>query len=87
MNALTIKESYKVSKKEFSNYFYKYGNEPVIIARNWTVMKLEWATHNGLYALGLWREHTKDVDFEYPQNRWLTLCYIICGAIMWPFIK
>lgn len=47
----------------------------------------EWATHNLLYALGIARERTKDVDLNYPQKWYVRIGYGICGAIAIVFIK
>lgn len=53
--------------------------------RSMKSLKREWATHNLLYALGLWRSRTKDVDLNYPNKyEWL---YNIVGAIALVFIK
>ncbi len=37
----------------------------------------EWRTHNLLYDLRLFRNHTKDVDLEYNQNNILIILYSI----------
>lgn len=53
--------------------------------RSWKSMRREWALHNALYGLGLWRSRTRDVDIDTPPDKpeWL---YNILGAIVWPFI-
>ena len=48
-------------------------------------LSCEWAVHNALYNLGLFRSRTKDVDMEYPcRKEWL---YIILGSIIYPFVR
>lgn len=55
--------------------------------RSMRSMQLEWATHNALYNMGLFRSHTKDVDIEAEQAWWLTAAYYVCGSIALLFIK
>ena len=48
-------------------------------------LSCEWAVHNALYKLGLFRSRTKDVDLKYPcRLEWL---YIILGSIIYPFVR
>lgn len=42
----------------------------------------EWKAHNRLYQLGLFTSHTKDVDFEEPENAFMRLIYFIIGGII-----
>lgn len=38
----------------------------------------EWKGHNNLYKLGLFKDHTKDVDLEEPQSiLWRIIWWII----------
>lgn len=38
----------------------------------------EWCAHNLLYDLGLWRDHTADVDLNYPQrSKWVEVVWFI----------
>ena len=46
-------------------------------------MVREWKTHNLLYWLHIAREHTKDVDLEYPQKTWKTVFYFIMSRFNW----
>ena len=62
------------------------GNE-VFRFRTPFSIKTEWATHNALYALGIRREQTKDLDLNYPQKVWERLAYPFVGCIVWLFIK
>ena len=48
-------------------------------------LSCEWAVHNALYKLGLFRSHTKDVDLNYPcRIEWL---YILLGSLIYPFAR
>jgi len=88
MKTVTIKDSYSVGKRAFHGYLVHYCQiDNAIAVRNWNVLKLEWAAHNGLYALGLWRSHTRSVDFEHPQKWWVSVIWCILGSLMYPFIR
>lgn len=50
-------------------------------------MKMEWATHNFLYMLGLWQDRTGDVDLDWPQKWYVAVAYAIAGPISWLFIR
>ena len=63
------------------------ANEPNEVTANRSNYSLsyEWAVHNALYKLGLFRSHTKDVDLNYPcRIEWL---YILLGTIIYPFAR
>ena len=42
----------------------------------------EWFVHNVLYNLHLFREHTKDVDLNYPQSKIIEIAYSIAYFIV-----
>ena len=42
----------------------------------------EWRVHNVLYNLHLFREHTKDVDLNYPQSKTIEIAYSIAYFIV-----
>ena len=87
---LTIKDSCAVPKAKFQpnlNCIKALHGEEPIFERSDRSLKSEWATHNALYALGLFRSHTKDVDFNTPQMCIVTLAYYIVGSLVWLFIK
>ena len=50
-------------------------------------LRREWATHNMLYALGMWKDRTKDVDLNYPQKWYMKVAYNIVGMVALLFIK
>lgn len=47
----------------------------------------EWCVHNALYALGIARERTKDVDLDYNPKWYMSALYWFLGAVVGPFIK
>ena len=47
----------------------------------------EWAAHNALHALGIYRSRTCHTDLNWPQGWIFRLGYGIGGALVWPFIK
>lgn len=83
-----IEDSYRVSKNSFKAVLATYNNESANIVksnRSTYSLCMEWAVHNCLYSLGLWKERTKDVDLNYP-NKWSWL-YCVLGTLVYPFIK
>lgn len=84
-NNIHIEDSYTINHKEFKGVLNRLKctfTSNVFKRSDWSLC-CEWAVHNVLYKLGLWRSHTKDVDLNYP-NHWEWL-YIIVGTILYPF--
>lgn len=50
-------------------------------------LRREWATHNMLYSMGLWKARTKDVDLNYPLKWYNHLAYGLAGTIALLVIK
>ena len=90
-NNIHIEESYDVSKKEFNLYIdtAMLINPSNLVTKNRSrfSLKMEWATHNFLYKIGLFKSHTADVDLNYPQKWYITALYCIAGMFSWIFIK
>lgn len=89
-DCLTIYDSYKVPKSRFDGQFKGMKTlhpNSDIWKRSICSLKLEWASHNALYALGYKRDHTQNVDFEYPQRLWDGFRFAVLGILVWPFIK
>ncbi len=87
---LHIIDSYQVSKKAFRRQLASIKAlhpDSDVWKRSWCSLELEWATHNGLYAIGIARSHTKDVDLNYPQKWYEKVLYPIVGSVCWIFIK
>ena len=87
---IRIKDSYKVSKHRFESVLATYTDAQAMEVkahRSLFSMKMEWASHNLLYSLGLFRSHTKDVDLDDPMKWWEKPVYPVVGLIAWLFIK
>lgn len=87
---ICIPDSYEVSKHGFDailDYLQnRYPDCDVWKRKRWS-LKAEWAVHNALYGLGIAREHTKDVDLNYPLPWYVEGAYIVFGAVVWVFIR
>lgn len=90
-NNIHIEDSYKYPKSEFEPTLnvveYAHPECEVFRHRSKGSMCREWATHNALYALHLFRSHTKDVDINWPINWFVEAAYNVVGFLVWPFIK
>ena len=85
-----IDDSYKISKRKFdialTSIETKHPAMP-IWKRPKRSLKAEWATHNLLYRLGLWKSRTKDVDLDYYLTFPIEMAYWVAGSIAYIFIK
>ena len=90
-NNIHIVDSYKVPKARFApeleHIRLYHPRNAVLVNRSITSLSREWATHNALYCLGIFRSHTEAVDLEYPPKWYMSAMYWVVGAIVWPFIK
>ena len=82
-NTLTIIDSYKVTSRDRMNQIlydiqYMHQDSNIWLRSKKNLIK-EWVSHNRLYKLGLFKSHTKDVDFEYPQKWYYKILYFILG--------
>ena len=87
---LHLVDSYKVPTRRFDrelNQIEAIHPKSDVWKRSRRSMRREWTTHNGLYSLGLFRSHTKDVDINYPQPLWEKAAYAIGSFIFWPFVE
>lgn len=87
---IRIPDSYEVSKHGFDailNHLQNRYPDCEVWKRSRWSLKFEWACHDALYALGIARSKTKDVDLNYPQKWYASAAYWLLGAIVWPFIK
>ncbi len=81
-----VVDSYQVHKKDFD----KVIDELLcidILKRSRKSLRLEWAAHNFLYNLGIKKDKTGNVDFDFVQSGWERFLYGILGRIAWIFIK
>ena len=83
---LKVIDSYLIKKSDFDkelDYLWSQTPEsPLWTSRGRRFLKCEWQVHNVLYKLGIKREKTADVDFEFKQGKFLQLGYIILGSIL-----
>lgn len=81
-----VVDSYEISKKNFN----KVIDELLcidILKRSRRSLKYEWAVHNLLYNLGIRKEKTGSVDFDFVQTTWEKIKYGLLGWIALIFIK
>ena len=87
-NNIRIENGYLVRCRDYEfvlNYIRKNAPNEVTEHRSNYSLSCEWAVHNALYKLGLFRSRTKDVDMEYPcRIEWL---YILLGSFIYPFAR
>ena len=87
-NNIRIENGYFVKGRAFGFVLNRIRtDEPNEVTSNRSNYSLscEWAVHNALYKLGLFRSRTKYVDMEYPcRLEWL---YIVLGSIIYPFVR
>ena len=89
-NSIKLIDSYLVSKRAFSTELWQIrGKEPSLPLweRSERSLHCEWATHNLLYALGMWRSRTKDVDLNFEQKWYMKLAYGVVGTVALWVIK
>ena len=81
---ISINNSYKTSNRKIITNVLKAiaENNPVckvIQKRSIKSLANEWIAHTRLYNLGIMRDHTADVDLEYPLNKLHTIAWAILG--------
>lgn len=90
-NNLNIENSYKIKKrynmKCVLHDIEKYHGCSDVFKRSSNSLVEEWAAHNLLYNIGLFKSHTKDVDLNYPQNKMMSLIYKVLSYIYFKTIK
>ena len=87
-NNIRIEKGYLVRGRAFGfvlNRIREDNPNEVTANRSNYSLSCEWAVHNALYKLGLFRSNTKDVDLNYPcRIEWL---YILFGSFIYPFVR
>lgn len=63
-------------------YRQLYPAEPALWRSTPSLVR-EWCAHNLLYRLGLFRSHTKDVDFEDRPSCFASLCWAALSLFYW----
>lgn len=81
---ITIYESHMTSNRRLitdvlKEIAEKHPDCKVIQKRSIKSLADEWIAHTRLYNLGIMRNHTADVDLEYPQNKLHALAWAILG--------
>lgn len=88
-NDMMIYNSYKVTSlkdmKSVINYIHRNYLFQKDTNRTKFDMVNEWRAHNLLYTLGMFRSHTKDVNFEYRQSVTLKILYAIISLFYFHF--
>ena len=87
-NNIHIEDSYKVNRKDdmqivLTDIRANHSlEESDVLKRTDSSLIKEWRVHNVLYNLHLFREHTKDVDLNYPQSKMIKIAYSIAYFIV-----
>ena len=85
-----LESSFKVPKGDFERELAAIREQHpqnLVWNRSLASLKMEWAVHNAMYALGLLRSRTSHTDLNWPQIWLFRIGYAIIGKIVWPFIK
>ena len=83
-----IEDSYKVNRKDdmqivLNDIRANHSlEESDVLKRTDSSLIKEWRVHNVLYNLHLFREHTKDVDLDYPQSKIIEIAYSVAYFIV-----
>ena len=85
---IRIDNSYNVKNKEIMSFlsdlmsqFARDGR--LTHKRTFESWETEWVAHNRLYKLGLFRNHTKDVDLYEDESKIRLFFYTIIGFHIW----
>lgn len=81
---IKIKDSYRIKNKKtmtsilkiIRNVALKNGYSFRRTNKSWLQ---EWKSHNLLYALNIFKEHTRDTDLEENESKFRLFCYKILG--------
>ena len=77
-----VDDSYKAKTKDVLRFVFKIRTliflySGIIYKRNASSWAVEWVAHSRLYKLGLFKIHTKDVDFDEDESLFRRICYHI----------
>ena len=90
-NNIHLESSFLVRKEAFERELLamreKYPDSMVWKNRSLKSLVREWAAHNALFALGIFRSRTCHTDLNWPQRWVFRIGYAIIGRVVWPFIK
>lgn len=87
-NNITIFDSYQIkSHRDMEGFLYDILKDndikEMLKHRSVKDMISEWRVHNLLFKLGIYKEKTKNVDFESYPNKYLKILYYI-GSVFYP---
>ena len=90
-NNIHLESSFVVSKFDFARELTAmreaFPESRVWENRSLESLEREWALHNALHALGIFRSRTCHTDLNWPQGWIFRLGYGVIGILVWPFIK
>lgn len=89
-NNIHLESSFRIPKEDFEHELKALREQypdSLVWNRSMESLKLEWAAHNALHAIGIVRNRTADMDLNWPQPWFVRLGYAILGRVVWPFIK
>lgn len=82
-NCITVIDCYEDYSKKTIKCYLKNLRETYpeydIFKRSDKSLMREWRAHARLYKLGLYKEHTKDCDMEYPIERKYEIIWNLIG--------
>jgi hypothetical protein len=84
-NYVHINNSFKVTSRDDMNFVLdkiktNYPNHEICNISNFMLVQ-EWATHNLLYSLGLFKDKTRDVDLNINKSWFISSLYCIIGFL------
>ena len=85
-----LESSFQVSKADFERELLTMRErhpESQVWNRSIDSLKREWAVHNALHSMGIFRKQTAHADLNWPQHWLIRLGYSVIGRLVWPFIK
>lgn len=81
---MRIEDSYKIRTRDrmidYISYYRRMYPKNSVWNRSNESLIHEWRGHNLLYDLHLFRSHTADVDFEYPQKWYCKVVWAILSV-------
>lgn len=86
-DTVQLRDSWDISKKDFDTVLDLVHIEDYIPNRTRKSLKREWAVHNFFYNLGIKRDKTGHVDFDFKEKWYEKLGYGILGRFVWILIK
>lgn len=89
-NNIHLESSFTVPKGDFERELTAIREqhpESRVWNRSLKSLKMEWAVHNALYAMGFLRSRTSHTDLNWPQGWLFRIGYAVLGKLFWPFIK